>query len=243
MSGTPDSGDVLSASLSEHVLEPLSTAEQVAETERAEVEAERRAFVRFGERVAGVETMTSSSGTAPARRAVATTGRSDATERLRQAFRETVMSVDHYERVYGETLTEHAAAELSPEAAAGLAHDGAVPVTELYRTTLTAAVEEATARRESFCDQIDDELTSLAESREALVTLLDRCDGPTVPGRHRGEIASGLEALAERRQATVQRRAPASHVDGHDLCDFLYADESWTYPVLTAVTRFRTATV
>ncbi|MEF8853687.1 MAG: hypothetical protein V5A44_07310 [Haloarculaceae archaeon] len=243
MSGTPDSGDVLSTSLAGHVLEPLSTAEGVVETEHAEVEAERRAFVRFSERVAGVETMTSPAGTAPAGRAVGDTRRSDATRRLRGAFRETVMSVDHYERVYGESLVEHAAAELSPEAAAGLSRDGTVPVTELYKRTLNAAIETAIDGRESFCDQLEDELTSLAESRDALVTLLDRCDGPTVPGRHRGDVASGLEDLAERRQATVQRRAPASRVDGHDLCDYIYADESWTYPVLTAVTRFRTATV
>jgi hypothetical protein len=34
-------------------------------------------------------------------------------------------------------------------------------------------------------------------------------------------------------------RPQRSRSDGHDLCHYLYANQGWIYPVLTAVARLR----
>lgn len=155
----------------EHVLTPIATATSVVEAERAEVEAERRAYVRFGDRVAD-------------------------------------------EEVYDEPLVEHAARELSTEVAAGFHQETSPGFTELYKTALTTAVSEAVDQRETLCEQFRTELKSLK-----------RCH-------------SSLDELSRSRQRGIQQRYPGSRADGHDLCQYLYEEFDWTYPALTAVTRF-----
>jgi hypothetical protein len=219
-------------------MEPLSTAEELVGAERAEVEAERRAFVRFGDRVGGLDAVsTRATGTTPTR--TLTGSRPRRVERVRSAFRETVMSVDHYEEVYGESLVEHAAAELSADVATGFRREGGTQFTEFYKSTLVSAVEEAVGWRERLLEQLDGELASLDRSGETLEDLVDRWDGPGPAG----DLASDLDDLAERRQELIQRRDPLSGTDGHELCQYVYADAEWTYPILTAVARVRTAAV
>lgn len=228
----------MSRTLREHVLEPLSTAEEMVETERAEVEAERRAFARFADRVGGIEPVSGRSrGATPGEALTGSPPRR--VERVRGAFRETVMSVDHYDEVYGESLVEHAAAELSADVATGFRRESGTQFTAFYKSTLVSAVEGAVGWRERLCGQLDEEATSLDRSRERLDGVLDRCAGP---GPAEG-IEADLDELAERRQELVQRRDPLSGTDGHELCGYVYADAEWTYPVLTAVARVRTAAV
>jgi len=231
--------DPVSRTLREHVLAPLSTAEELVEAERTEVEAERRAFVRFADRVGGIEPV---SGNTAGRTRQLTASSPQRVERVRGAFRETVMGVDHYDEVYGESLVEHAAAELSANVATGFRQDSGTRFTDFYKSTLISAVEQAVGWRERLRDQLDEELSSLEDSRAVLADVLDRCDGPGA-GHQRETIESDLDDLAERRQALVQRRDPLSGTDGHELCGYVYADAEWTYPVLTAVARVRTAAV
>ncbi|WP_436907704.1 DUF7260 family protein [Halosimplex marinum] len=233
--------DPVVRSLRDHVLEPLSTAADIVERERAEVDAERRAFARFGERVAGIETEAPSAAGQGQRQMLVDTS-SNRTERLRSAFRESVMSVDHYEQRYDESLVEHVAAELSADVAAGFRRNSGAAFTEFYRSTLATAVEEAVDRRKRLCEQLEAEQSSLERSREALDELVGEYDeswsSPAAAG-----LEPELDDIAQERQALVQRRDPASGTDGHDLCTYVYGNADWTYPVLTAVTRFRTAVV
>lgn len=227
--------------LRRHVLRPVTTAEADVESELAEVRAEREMFEQFGKRVAAVETVTTPEPTTPATQTTFVDSRSRAVDRVRSAFRETVMSVDHYDEVYGESLVEHAAAELSADVAAGFARETAAPFSELYKSTLTSAVQDAVDDRDSFCDLLEAERDSLGRAEAALEEMLDDCDGVSVPTRDRGGFQDRLDDIARDRQETVQRRVPGSRTDGHDLCTYLYRDRDWTYPVLTAVARFRTA--
>lgn len=244
MDTTREANDPLVPSLREHVLEPLSTAERAVEEERTEVNAEQKAYTEFKQRVAGIETVTMpADGPGPAARTPVVETRSRQDERLRNAFRQTVMSVDHYEAVYGEPLEEHAARELSAEVAAPLRQDTTTRFTELYKTALTSAVEDAVSDREAFCDRLDDELASLVSARESLADRIDSIDGTSVFAHDRPELSAELDAVAQARQETIQGRNHSPRADGHDLCHYLYRDYSWTYPVLTAVARFRNATV
>jgi hypothetical protein len=230
--------DPVSRTLREHVLEPLSTAAEMVEAEHAEVEAERRAFARFADRVGGIDAVSGQPrGATPGQTLTGSPPRR--VERVRGAFRETVMSVDHYDEVYGESLVEHAAAELSADVATGFRRESGTQFTAFYKSTLVSAVEGAVGWRERLCDQLDEELASLDRSRERLEAVLDRCDGPGPTE----SVESDLDDLAERRQQLVQRRDPLSGTDGHELCGYVYADAEWTYPVLTAIARVRTAAV
>lgn len=244
MTITSDTRSSTGASLHEHVLTSLSEARSTVECEQDELEAERRAFVQFKDRITGIESVPPSrSSPAPTTRTYPTKSRPRSDEGARAAFCETVMSVNHYEEVYDESLEEHAAAELSPEVAAGLRCETVTPFTEWYKSTLTSAVDAATAQREAFCDQLNIELQSLDESRTAFTELFDACDGPSVPTRYRSEFRSRLDDIAWTRQKVIQRRPHSVLTDGHDLCEYLYHSHDWTYPVLIAVARFRTSTV
>jgi hypothetical protein len=141
----------------EHVLSPLETAHTRAEREYEEVEAERRAYAQFKERVSGINTgPTSPAQSMTAVRSVETSGRHSA-ERVRSAFGATVMNVDHYDELYGESLDEHVAAELSPEVATLFRDDKATAVTEPAKTVLIGAIDRAVVQRDMVLNQLEAE--------------------------------------------------------------------------------------
>lgn len=160
-------------------------------------------------------------------------------ERLRNAFRETVAGVDHYQAVYGEPLVEHATRELSPEMAAGFQKETSPGFTQLYKAALTTAIGEAIDRRETLDERLRSERESLERCQCALEELLSTYDDFHVQVSDPGDVPGGLDELASERQRAIQRDYPGSRADGHDLCQYLYAECDWTYPVLTAVARFR----
>jgi hypothetical protein len=233
----------LSEMTREHVLSPLETAHTRAEREYGEVEAERRAYAQFKERVSAIETGPASPAQSmTAVRSVETPGR-HSVERLRSTFRETVMSVDHYDEFYGESLDEHAAAELSPEIATLFQPEQTTTLTEPTKTVLIGAVDRAVSQRDVVLDTLEGEQNSLENSQTALADLLDAYGEPRVVDRYRAEVEEQLDALAKARQETLKNRTSTARADGHDLCQYLYQDSEWTYPVLTALARFRQSLV
>lgn len=232
-------GEPVVDSLRRHVLTPPADAQSLVRDEREEVEAERDAFERLRERVAGIPTV-SSPTTPPKKHTVAHRADSQQVDQLRSTFRETVMGVSHYDDVYGEPLAVHVTVELSPEIATGFQRDG-TPFTDAYKTQLNAAVGRAVEQREAFSECLETERDSIATGREALTDLLDPLDGPRIPAWHRDEFEDELTDVAETRQETVRSRDRLGHIDGIDLCTYLYDDAEWTYPVLTAVARLRNA--
>jgi len=231
--------DYINRSIQEYVLAPVSTVD----AERAEVTAERRAYTQFRDRLAGIGTVPASPtppGTASRNSLVEP--QSGKTERLRSALRKTIMSVDHCDELYDEPLVEHAAAELSPDMTVVFRRDTAPRFTEVLKRALTAAVSDAIDQRELLRDHLRTERDSLKASRQSLSDLLATCDGITVQTASRNRFETELAEIAQERQETIQRREPRSLTDGHDLYQYLYDDHEWTYPVLTAVARFRSTT-
>jgi len=227
-------------SLRHHVLSPLETADSVLDREYEELDAERRAFEQFRGRVAAVETVVTASA-APATRAPLSEKRSRAAERIRSTYRETVMNVDHYDEVYGESLVENIAAELSRDIAAGLRRDVHLQFTPFFKRTLLTTVASAIDQRETFRDILDGERDSLTRSEDKLLARLDELEGVRVPAGLGVDFTDALDEIAYDRQATFAGRTASPRTDGHDLCGYLYANCDWTYPVLTAVTRLRGA--
>jgi hypothetical protein len=230
--------------LRSYVLTPLTVAEQTAEREYTEIGTERLAFERFRDCLDSVDTEEASHSTAvPRDRSVRVEERSQAVEQVRDEFRETVMSVDHYDELYGESLDEHVSAELSMDAAVCLKQARVGRFTDFHRTALANAVETAIDGRATYGEMLETERESLAAARTALTRKLDEYDTVFVSDSLRCDLESTLDEIATNRQETVQRQCPRTRTDGHEFCAYLYHDADWTYPVLTALARFRQSAI
>jgi len=100
------------------------------------------------------------------------------------------------------------------------------------------AVANAIDRRETVCNNLDGERESLDQSRDGLLVIIDELDGTRVPVGVGVDFTDALDEVARHRQETLASRTTSPRTNGHDLCAYLYVDYDWTYPVLTAVTRF-----
>lgn len=228
--------------MNRHVLAPIGTALDRVADERSEVEAERDAFAAFVARVETCPARSSPSVTAPDPTAsVRTTGLdtdANRTAKLRRAYRETVMAVDHYDAVYGEPLPVNVASEFGVDVATALCQT--VPFTPALKETLSDAATTARAERERFDEILRRERRSLADAESALddvVTAIcrrptDHPDDATVPSL--AELERRCDRVGTERQRVVQRQRRFSH-EGDTLYEYLYGDQSWTYPVLSAV--------
>ncbi|GAA0271183.1 DUF7260 family protein [Halobacterium noricense] len=227
-------------SLQQHVLAPLSTAERRLERERAEVNAEQDAFEAFRERLEGIDPAPST----PPDRATRIANRASTTDRVdcvRTAYRETVLSMPHYDDAYDESLAEHLAGEFGPEVAEGVRPESSVSFTAAYKHALVGAAAEAVRRREHFLATLQREARSLESARTDLEDVFAALDTTIIPDWHCESFTEQLDAVAQCRQQTIQRRDSVPRFDEHSLCTYLYDDEPWTYPVLTAVARTREA--
>lgn len=222
-----------------HVLSPPTTALKTVRRERDEIRAERRAFESFAERVDDVPC----DAPAPDVPTMVVDNGSGAIERVRTAYRETVMDTDHYEDVYDNTLRADIASEFGPGVAAALCSDTPVQFTGRLQQFLLAAVEESVTERETVLERLDDEDASLTAAKDELVDIVDNLDGTQIPQWYANTFTERLDRLAADRQETLRSHRSLGRLDGHSLCEHLYADEPWTYPVLTAVGRVREAVV
>jgi polyhydroxyalkanoate synthesis regulator phasin len=167
---------------------------------------------------------------------------------VREAYTETVMSVPHYEREYGESLQANMAAELGTEVARQVV-DGQQLTPMLYET-LVAAGERGVTERKEFVELLREEQRSLttvqskldevesqaAEIRGAIedgtreASLSDCDDELTV-------LETTCSDLAEDRQQLLHRRSAArlSGIDGESLVRFLYIDCEATCPALADI--------
>lgn len=228
----------------EGALEPVGRAEDRVEWEREEVAAECRALDRFADRVEAIEIPrpvlpAQAGGSLPAVDDAA--GRM---ERVRTAYRETVMALAHYDREYGEPLVVHLAGEVGSDLARGVHAGGDEVFTPQFKGALLAAVRQARDERDAFLSTLEAEAASLAEAREALGAVAEALarDGE---GRRAGDrgppgpLPERLDAVVAERQELLHRRSPPHRVTGHDLCTYLYQGEEWTYPVLAAAAALR----
>ncbi|MFB6131762.1 MAG: hypothetical protein ABEJ28_13200 [Salinigranum sp.] len=239
----------------ERALEPIDVARRRAEQERREVVAELDAFVEFRARVEAVEATRAL--VASPRGLLAESGETarDDMANVREGYRETVMSVDHYDRVYGESLESNLEAEFGPDIASGICDGGDAAFTPGFKRALLVAIERNVEERRSFLDGLDRERESLANARSDLSDVVDALSAGAVRSDdRRGDRSNGggsgrrtrtlsppeasdrIRSVVRRRQRLVHSRVSAGRADGHDLCGYLYHDETWTYPVLSAAT-------
>lgn len=222
--------------------------------ERKHVERERDAFDAFADRVArlqpeapAAETAVEHQQTAAAIR-IPTAGSSGGNAGIKgveSAYERTVMSMEHYDEEYGESLVENMAVELGGDVAAAVV--GGDRLTPGLQNAVVSEARRAVKRREALLEQLDGEAERIEEARNAIEPLECRTavvesDLRTATGFHEGTsawnrfdaIESKLEAELERQQARLD---PEEHPadEPHVFCTYLYGETNAEYPVLATV--------
>ncbi|MBV0901311.1 DUF7260 family protein [Haloarcula salina] len=218
----------------DHILEPVETALDVLAREQTELAAEREAlddFLTRLDRIEPVEQRTvpvgspsESAGTAPI-------------EGLREAYSETVLSVEHFETVYDETLVENVAVEFGPDYAAVFHPDSNVHFSPPIKRSLVAATEQAIDERESLERAVKLEQRAISSYREQIQSLLDTLDSTVVPEWYRETFHENVAAILSDRQEELH--SSVHRFDTLDFCSYMYEDQLWTHPVLTSVARLQ----
>lgn len=221
------------------------------EREYDAVAAEQDALAAFATRVkklspAGPTSTVDSGGVA----VVGTSSQSRGMAKLQQAYRETMMAVDHYDMDYGETLPENLANELGDGVAgAVLANDCLSP--QIKRAVL-AGVQESRTHRDQYLDTLDRERQQLDEAGNCLHDAAAQCgelDGDRLRRRSFDDLQARFERLDEERDAltaTLEQRQQQVQEgvafgwrrrDSESVYRYLYRDIDATYPVLADGTR------
>ncbi|EMA59691.1 DUF7260 family protein [Halorubrum lipolyticum] len=238
----------------------VRTASEECRCERRRLLNERDAFDAFADRVAALDTVSAESSTAVAggasTRLHQSIGARNATDvTLRQVvsiYKETVMSVSHYEAEYDETVTENMAAELGQDTTASLATNGT-----LFSPAQRALVDrahEAAAARTSLADAVETELDALSDA-ETRLTAIDRrrrrlvehvaevngdkTDAALDVWNRLDDLETEIEAVTTERQQSLRElplRVDRARFDagGMGFYDYLYgATEGPRHPVLS----------
>ncbi|GAA0278851.1 hypothetical protein GCM10009000_112520 [Halobacterium noricense] len=150
------------------------------------------------------------------------------------------MDLPHYDDVYGESLEEHVAKEFGVEFADRLTDSGTA-FTASFKAMFQARLKHAIHSRQHFLTTLTEESQSITEARNSLNTLFVQLDTTILPDWYHENFAGELNTIAENRQQTLRNRPLETYLDDHSLCTYLYGEQSWTYPVLTAIARLREA--
>ena len=153
----------------------IAAARDACREERHRITAELAAFEQFGTRVRSLSPGSPSStaapvGVGPPVEGAVADSQHDNLDAARRAYRDTVMSVDHFAEDYDETLAEHARAELGPDAGGALAE--ASDLTPGLQAVLAGRADAAARERREFLGQLDEETESLGSAERRLTGLL-----------------------------------------------------------------------
>ena len=208
--------------------------------------AERDAFDQFARAVAEAEPATNSTDVSPTATLVLETNQARSElESVERAYRETVMSVSHYEQEYDESLAVNMATEFGDELAMAVL-EGEKLTPQLQESLYVAAIE-ARERRERFRSLVEAERTDLQRVKRTFgeldATLTD-ADESALLTRSFDELAALHERL-ERERETCERLLASrqrQRREGHagrvrapglpDLQSYLYGSLDVQYPVL-----------
>lgn len=230
----------------------LPRAREACEEERTRTRAEAEAFDRFAERVAEVDVAPTQAhhagiGAVPLTQSQSTDGNLRA---VRDAYRETVMDVPHYEEEYGESMQTNMAAEFDPDLAAAVCEGPGV--TPQLQQTLIEHSKRARDRREAFLETLETESEALKEASDALTAIDDelaKMNERPLSARSFDELADAWERLGrlhdrcqrlvEERQAALRKREVVGQrsLSPGELCPYVYQTQPVTHPVLAEGVR------
>lgn len=218
---------------------------------------EKRAFERFRSRLSTVDPSPQQEKTgvpATGGSVIPVGGRSTETgrtslQRVRTAYRETVMSVPHFDAEYGDSLRENVAIEFGVDIASQVTGDG--QLTQMLREALLAGAASKVDEREEYERILRRERESLREVHAGLADCEQRAhalgDAATEAQGdelidHDARFAALEETcddLAAERQRVIHGRGESriSGITGDSLAGLLYADLETTCPALREIAR------
>ena len=179
---------------------------------------------------------------------VATTVETTGLDRVREAYKATLMSAPHYLEEYDDSYVESLAEEFSADLASALT-DG-TEFNERCKQTLLSSISNSQSARESLLGVIDRERESVLQAEGDLASLSAECAeirsirferkqfGTLDAYRARlGVMADKCERVSDRRQDAIfdQRRIRWLPSDVTDVTMYFYRDLDVDYPVISAV--------
>lgn len=234
----------------------LPRARESCEKERSRTREEADAFDRFARRVARVDA-TSAQGAGvqnvtngPVTATIVRPPDDRSLREVKDAYRDTVMSVDHYDEEYDESLAANVTEEFDPDVAAALA-DGGQLTPQVKRVVLDCAFE-ARDRREDFLESLSAEADALANAEETLsdvdATLDELNEKPMLERSYDDledvwyrlrELRTRIETLLEQRQETLHELETSSDrfADSWTTYGYLYRSLPTSHPVLAEGTQ------
>lgn len=230
-------------------LQRVSEARSAVAEERSRTATEREAFRQFARQIAGVEPSAASYQLAANDGAVSATSVANHAppdgrlEAVREAYRDTVMSMPHYEDDYGEPIGRHLREEFGQEVSAAVT-DGDRLTPEL-KSVLVKRSREAAKDRDRLIHRLDDEAESLESADDELAAVLEdvrEAESRPLDGlgyrqladewNRLGELESRLSRLLGHRQERLVGGASSGPDGGRSLRQYLYADLETAFPVL-----------
>lgn len=212
----------------------LAGASDAIADERERVRAERDAFAAFADRV--TELATSAAPTAGRQPVGLKSAPNAPVDAVDEAYRETVLALDHYETDYGEPLSVNLRAELGPDVADAVEMGGEL-TPDLQRGIVVAA-EQARTEREAFLTELGTEADAISESTDRLRSvesaLAELRDAPSIePFDRLAERWRRLERLERACEEIVaDRRASLCDRGAFDLARYLYEPTGTPFPVV-----------
>jgi len=236
--------DGISAVASIGCLSRIPEATETVQEEKRRVETERAAFKRFAAEIRDLNVVDDPrSGmnglllTEPGRMS------GDTTETVRSLYRETIMSVDHYEEEYDEPLRTNITAELGPDFETAITTDDT-----LSQPLLDALAERshsvAQDRRE-YTARVESELQSVTDAEERLqkiTDLVERIQNWEIRSRPFQDLVDAEQELqaAEGRCKSIITLRQTEYVNAPKeseihFREYLYQRYDWTHPVVSDV--------
>jgi len=222
----------------------IPEAVTTAKEEYRRVKAEREAFEAFTAGVKELDTVedlqsdASDMGGSIFHDSTATT--ESTTESIRDLYRETIMSVDHYSEEYNEPLRTNASAELGLDLEAVLATNSGL--TPPLKQELIRASRTASRDRKRFQTLVKSELNSLTDARTQLQSAAEtatRTHDEDLDGHSTAELEAQTQRLQtiERECKSLVEDRQAEYVsgpegDGIHFKEYLYDQHEWTHPVV-----------
>ena len=227
----------------------VATARTRCRVETQRTRREAVAFDRFANRLQEVDPVIPRATAARAGSVlVATGGHTDSNRRIHEitaTFRDTIMSVPHYDEEYGESLAEHMAIEFGEDLTIAVVETR--QFTPQVKQGLYRAAVAARDRRLELLSVLEAESSALQTFERELTDLTTRVEALTEPLRSDQTYDELCETYRELNECTRACEAllhtrQTQRTDGHaanlpyaidDLQEYLYERFEVTYPVLS----------
>lgn len=227
----------------------IAGARSLLGEERTRITDETEAFAAFASRVAEIDVAAApvTDGGPVVRTTFDGPQADDGIDAVREAYRDTVMAVPHYEAEYDESLATNMQLEFGEDVANAV--DRGETLTPQLKGTLVERSRTARRQRTALLRQLRGESEALDEAETTLrhchrsadrieeAALEDASfDDLTAEWRLLEDRRQAAESLLQERQETIKTRSQERDAGGPSFEEYLYEELDVTHPVLAEAT-------